>query len=202
MISEKNCLIFNCLKLIFTHKSDVTLLALAVVIMNITDEMGLGKTVELLACIFAHQKPESEGAVFKDTVIKVTTDEKISLKRLKRERVECTCGAVSENRKYKGLWVQCDMCDAWQHSECVGYSPRGKGRKVSENADEQGLQKLKRRKETTNIVVREGEHICTPCLELLQATDSPIATGATLIVCPAPILSQWHTEIIRYKLFP
>ncbi|KAB2010015.1 hypothetical protein ES319_D10G206600v1 [Gossypium barbadense] len=164
----------------------------------LADEMGLGKTVELLACIFAHQKPDSEGAVFKDTAIKVTTDGKVSLKRLKRERVECTCGAVSENRKYKGLWVQCDMCDAWQHSECVGYSPRGKARKVSENADEQGLQKLKRRKETTNIVVREGEHICTPCLELLQATDSPIATGATLIVCPAPILSQWHTEIIRH----
>ncbi|KAE8717817.1 UPF0176 protein [Hibiscus syriacus] len=164
----------------------------------LADEMGLGKTVELLACIFTHQKPESEGAVFKDTVAKVTTDGKTSLKRLKRERVECICGAVSENRKYKGLWVQCDMCDAWQHSECVGYSPRGKARKVGENADEQGLQKLKRRKETTNIVVREGEHICKPCLELLQATDSPIATGATLIVCPAPILSQWHTEIIRH----
>ncbi|XWS74480.1 hypothetical protein CRYUN_Cryun01aG0001600 [Craigia yunnanensis] len=162
----------------------------------LADEMGLGKTVELLACIFTHQKPKSEGGVFKDTVAKVTTDEKISLRRLKKERVECICGAVSENRKYKGLWVQCDMCDAWQHSECVGYSPRGKAQKVSESADEQGLQKPIRRKETTNIVVREGEHICPPCLELLQATDSPIATGATLIVCPAPILSQWHTEIL------
>ena len=170
--------------------------------MNITDEMGLGKTVELLACIFTHQKPKSKGGVFKDTVAKVTTDEKISLRRMKRERVECICGAVSENRKYKGLWVQCDMCDAWQHSECVGYSPRGKAQKVSESADEQGLQKPIRRKETTNIVVREGEHICPPCLELLQATHSPIATGATLIVCPAPILSQWRTEILRYKFVP
>ncbi|XP_022745300.1 E3 ubiquitin-protein ligase SHPRH isoform X3 [Durio zibethinus] len=164
----------------------------------LADEMGLGKTVELLACIFAHQKPESEGGVFNDNVAKVTTDEKVSLRRLKRERVECICGAVSENRKYKGLWVQCDMCDAWQHSECVGYSPRGKAQKVSESADEQGLQKQIRRKETTNIVVREGEHICLPCSELLQATDSPIATGATLIVCPVPILSQWHSEIIRH----
>ncbi|XP_017984679.1 PREDICTED: E3 ubiquitin-protein ligase SHPRH isoform X1 [Theobroma cacao] len=164
----------------------------------LADEMGLGKTVELLACIFAHQKPSSEGGVCKDTEAEVTMDEKISLRRLKRERVECICGAVSENRKYKGLWVQCDICDAWQHSECVGYSPRGKARKASASADEQGLQKPKRRKEITNIVVREGEHICQPCSELLQATDSPIASGATLIVCPAPILSQWHDEIIRH----
>lgn len=164
----------------------------------LADEMGLGKTVELLACIFTHQKPESEGGIFRDTAAKVTTDEKISLRRLKRERVECICGAVSENRHYKGLWVQCDICDAWQHSECVGYSARGKARRVSESADEQGLRKPIRRKETANIVVREGEHICLPCSELLQATDSPIATGATLIVCPAPILSQWHSEIIRH----
>ncbi|XVF81925.1 hypothetical protein PTKIN_Ptkin16aG0001600 [Pterospermum kingtungense] len=164
----------------------------------LADEMGLGKTVELLACIFAHQKPESEGGIFRDTTTEVTTNEKISLKRLKRERVECTCGAVSENRRYKGLWVQCDICDAWQHSECVGYSPKGKARRVSESADEQGLRKPIRRKETANIVVREGEHICLPCSELLQATDSPIATAATLIVCPAPILSQWHSEIIRH----
>ncbi|XVF24305.1 hypothetical protein REPUB_Repub13aG0116300 [Reevesia pubescens] len=164
----------------------------------LADEMGLGKTVELLACIFSHQKPESEVGVFKDTVAKVTHDKKISLRRLKRERVECICGAVSENRKYKGIWVQCDICDAWQHSECVGYSPRGKAQKVSESADEQALQNPKRRKVTTNIVVREGEHICPPCSELLQATDSPIATSATLIVCPAPILSQWHAEIIRH----
>lgn len=44
--------------------------------------------------------------------------QKNSLKRLKRERVECICGSVSESIRYKGLWVQCDACDAWQHADC------------------------------------------------------------------------------------
>ncbi|GKU91240.1 hypothetical protein SLEP1_g5140 [Rubroshorea leprosula] len=172
----------------------------------LADEMGLGKTVELLACVFAHRKPQSEDGMLSDTTAQANGDGKVSLKRLKRERVECICGAVSESRKYKGLWVQCDVCDAWQHAECVGYSPRGKANKTNEIADEHGQElkssvkshKRTRKKDDTYIVVRDGDYICQPCSELLQATDSPIPTGATLIVCPAPILSQWHAEIIRH----
>lgn len=170
----------------------------------LADEMGLGKTVELLACIFVHRKSASECGIFVDTKLQVPGHQKI--KRLKRERVECICGAVSESRKYKGLWVQCDMCDAWQHADCVGYSPKGKRLKSSEVSDGQQCEKRSmgefkrhtRKKNNANIVVRDGEHICPLCSELIQATDSPVATGATLIVCPAPILPQWHAEIIRH----
>ena len=176
-------------------------------LMTSTDEMGLGKTVELLACIFVHRKSASECGIFVDTKLQVPGHQKI--KRLKRERVECICGAVSESRKYKGLWVQCDMCDAWQHADCVGYSPKGKRLKSSEISDGQQCEKRSmgefkrhtRKKNNANIVVRDGEHICPLCSELIQATDSPVATGATLIVCPAPILPQWHAEIIRYNSF-
>ncbi|KAH9767578.1 RING-finger DEAD-like helicase PHD and SNF2 domain-containing protein [Citrus sinensis] len=159
----------------------------------LADEMGLGKTVELLACIFAHRKPASDDSIFIDTAVQVTDDQKVNLRRLKRERVECICGAVSESRKYKGLWVQCDICDAWQHANCVGYSPRGKKRRSTFK-----LKKHTRKKDMTNIVVRDGEHICQWCDELIEATDSPVATGATLIVCPAPILAQWDAEITRH----
>ncbi|KAH9702950.1 RING-finger DEAD-like helicase PHD and SNF2 domain-containing protein [Citrus sinensis] len=159
----------------------------------LADEMGLGKTVELLACIFAHRKPASDDSIFIDTAVQVTDDQKVNLRRLKRERVECICGAVSESRKYKGLWVQCDICDAWQHADCVGYSPRGKKRRSTFE-----LKKHTRKKDMTNIVVRDGEHICQWCDELIEATDSPVATGATLIVCPAPILAQWDAEITRH----
>ncbi|XP_024025293.1 E3 ubiquitin-protein ligase SHPRH isoform X2 [Morus notabilis] len=167
----------------------------------LADEMGLGKTVELLACIFAHRKAASEESLFLDTEMQTTK----CLRRLKRERVECVCGAVSENRRYKGLWVQCDMCDAWQHADCVGYSSKGKPIKSREVVDGQGSQgsssakkQKHKRKNTATIVERDGHFICQLCSELMQATDTPIATGATLIVCPAPILPQWHAEILYH----
>ncbi|KZV51925.1 snf2 histone linker phd ring helicase [Dorcoceras hygrometricum] len=33
---------------------------------------------------------------------------------------------------------------------------------------------------------------------LTQATESPVETAATLVVCPTPILHQWHGEILRH----
>ncbi|VVB02957.1 unnamed protein product [Arabis nemorensis] len=161
----------------------------------LADEMGLGKTVELLACIFSHRKPAEDEISVSNGSSSVIDDCKTGLKRLKRERIECICGAVSESRKYIGVWVQCDMCDAWQHADCVGYSPKGNGKKPSQ--DEKVSQK-KSKKDATEIVVRQGEYICQMCSELLQVTASPISTGATLIVCPAPILLQWHSEITRH----
>ncbi|KAJ4825655.1 hypothetical protein Tsubulata_038885 [Turnera subulata] len=153
----------------------------------LADEMGLGKTIELLACIYAHPKSDSEtDASFH------TEEQQVNLKRLKKERVECICGSVSESYTYKGLWVQCDICDAWQHADCVGYSPRGKRKKSMVKVEKY------RKKTTVNLIERDGEHICQMCSELMQATDSPLSTGATLIVCPAPILPQWHAEITRH----
>lgn len=178
--------------------------------MTTTDEMGLGKTVELLACIFAHRKPASESGILLNNALQAAQGQKVNLKRLKRDHVECICGAVSESPRYKGLWVQCDVCDAWQHADCVGYSPTEKTTKSKENSNGQvfkknpleNSKKQTGKKNKTDIVLMDGEHICQLCLELIQATDSPAATGATLIVCPAPILPQWHAEIIRYNLYP
>ncbi|CAK8537765.1 unnamed protein product [Lathyrus sativus] len=156
----------------------------------LADEMGLGKTVELLACIFAHRRSANGCDTLIDSVPQVNDNVKAALKRLKRERVECICGAVSESLQYEGLWVQCDVCDAWQHADCVGYSPKGKPLK-----SKQGLENKTHK---TTIALRNGEYVCQMCSELMQATESPIASGATLIVCPAPILPQWHDEIIRH----
>ncbi|CAA7028820.1 unnamed protein product [Microthlaspi erraticum] len=162
----------------------------------LADEMGLGKTVELLACIFSHRKPAGdEISAFDGSP--ATDDCKTGLKRLKWERVECICGAVTESRKYKGVWVQCDMCDAWQHADCVGYTPKGKAKKPGQDVDNKVSQK-KSKKDATKFVDREGEFMCQMCSELVQVTASPISTGATLIVCPAPILHQWHSEITRH----
>lgn len=160
---------------------------------NATDEMGLGKTVELLACIFAHRRSAYGSDIPIGSAPQISGNQKVALKRLKRERVECICGAVSESIKYQGLWVQCDICDAWQHADCVGYSPNGKSLKSKQGCESKTYK--------TTIAVRDGKFVCQMCSELIQATESPIASGATLIVCPAPILPQWQDEIIRYSLF-
>ncbi|KAL3653381.1 hypothetical protein CASFOL_003062 [Castilleja foliolosa] len=171
----------------------------------LADEMGLGKTIELLSCIFAHRMPSSEVAGgYK--AMQVQRSQTITLKRLKRERVECVCGAVTESYRYKGLWVQCDFCDAWQHADCVGYSLKRKTSKSEGDAEVGECEepsignsgKCKKRKNNSDVVEMDGEYICHTCSELIQATESPIAAGATLIVCPTPILLQWHAEILRH----
>ncbi|XP_027104125.1 uncharacterized protein [Coffea arabica] len=172
----------------------------------LADEMGLGKTVELLSCVFAHRMLSSEVLGLPHSVMQDDGQKRINLRRLKRERVECICGALTESIKYKGLWVQCDVCDAWQHANCVGFSAKRKMPVSTNTSEEQefskhstgNYQKFSRRKHNTKIVVMEGVHICSLCSELIQATESPVSTGATLIVCPTPILSQWHAEIIRH----
>lgn len=172
----------------------------------LADEMGLGKTVELLACVFAHRKSESEDGKSNDSLNQTFEDRKVNLKRLKRERVECICGAVTESYKYRGLWVQCDICDAWQHADCVEYSVRIKTAKAGKasngkRCNDKGTEKAKKRmirKNDTKVILMDQDHICQLCSELIQATEAPLATGATLIVCPTPILSQWHAEIIRH----
>lgn len=163
--------------------------------------MGLGKTIEVLSCIFAHRMPSSEAAYGSDNSLQVERSRNYSLKRLKRERVECLCGAVTESYKYKGMWVQCDVCDAWQHADCVGYSAKRKTSKSGgmkfEEVSNGNSRKRRKRKNDLEVVETEEEHTCQTCSSLLQAIESPIAAGATLIVCPTPILLQWHAEILR-----
>lgn len=61
-----------------------------------------------------------------------------------------------------GLWLQCDACDAWMHAACVG---------------------LKR--------APPGEFVCGPCQRAAAAAAVTQDCGATLVVCPTPIVHQW-----------
>eukprot|EP00887_Chlorella_sp_A99_P002685 scaffold6.g2685.t1 len=126
----------------------------------LSEEMGLGKTVELLACIASHRY-EGPAPVFPKAS---------KHKRARRqERVDCVCGADSDDEGYEGLWVQCDECLAWLHCACVG---------------------LRR--------APAGEWVCGACLRQSAAAEVTQPCGATLVVCPAPILHQWHDEILRH----
>ncbi|ONM60590.1 zinc ion binding [Zea mays] len=128
------------------------------------------------------------------------------IKRQKVERVECICGAASESSAYTGLWVQCDICDAWQHADCVGYSPKRNILFADTTEDVVSTNKKstmksgfrRKKKPRCSIVETEDKYICALCLELIEATQTNILSHATLIVCPAPILAQWHSEITRH----
>ncbi|KAM0824599.1 hypothetical protein ACQ4PT_070098 [Festuca glaucescens] len=124
------------------------------------------------------------------------------ISRQKRDRIECICGAASESSAYKGIWIQCDICDAWQHADCVGYTPKEDLTFDDDNMlsnCEKGTMKSKRRKRATySIAETEESYICAVCLELAEAAQTTIFSRATLIVCPSPILAQWHSEITRH----
>ncbi|KAH9308738.1 hypothetical protein KI387_036649 [Taxus chinensis] len=182
----------------------------------LADEMGLGKTVELLACILAHPQRSAQPGFIAQKKNTRQNGTCTPLKRPKIERVECVCGAVTESYKYIGLWVQCDVCDAWQHGDCVGFRKDGQG--GAERRDEKHFdskhafwsfisssrkvcskrRKISAVKEAANVKEIGEKFICNTCSELLQITGTEVVSGATLIVCPAPILQQWQTEISRH----
>ena len=82
-------------------------------------------------------------------------------RRKRRERVECLCGANTEEG-YSGLWLQCDECDAWMHATCLG---------------------LRR--------APPSDFVCGACQRARAAAAVRQDCGATLVVCPTPILHQW-----------
>jgi E3 ubiquitin-protein ligase SHPRH len=190
------------------------------------DEMGLGKTVELLACILANGYNSTSTPSPVETARRLLEDK---LARRKRERVDCACGATEEDENYTFSWVQCDICDAWQHGICVGYASltevkeqrnranakSGKRLSIVDSKEGDGDEKLngvKRRKIKKgsggfreHINWKKGDSfVCGACAELIGGVKVIGDCGATLVVCPTPILQQWQDEILRsaYNIFP
>ena len=165
---------FYCLKLIFIHKSDVTLLALAMAIMNITDEMVQER---LLNCLLASSHTRSQN--LKVVYLRTLWQSLLLMRKLVSEiekRACWICGAVSENRKYKGLWVQCDICDACniQSISVIHLEEKPvKSEKVLMNKDYKSLKEGKRQavllSERKNISARHVQsYYKLPTLPLLQ----------------------------------
>ena len=81
--------------------------------------------------------------------------------RKRKERIDCLCGATSEDN-YEGLWVQCEECLVWMHATCLG---------------------IRR--------APPGSFVCAQCQRAAAAAPVRQDCGATLVVCPTPILQQW-----------
>jgi E3 ubiquitin-protein ligase SHPRH len=148
---------------------------------------------------------------------------KDKLARRKRERVDCAFGATEEDENYTFSWVQCDICDAWQHGICVGYASltevkeqrsrananSGKRLSIGDSKAGDGINEkpngVKRRKTKKgcggfkeHINWKKGDSfVCGACAELIAGFEVLGDCGATLVVCPTPILQQWQDEILR-----
>ncbi|GJV92798.1 E3 ubiquitin protein ligase SHPRH [Tanacetum coccineum] len=192
---ERRYLIYDMIAI-----NKVSLVTLHVSKCGSDNEMGLGKTIELLACVFAHKK-SNDG----NEMMQMIGENTPKIKIVKRERVECVYGAVSESSWYGGLWVQCDVCDAWQHADCVGFLDKGSNSEIENDYESQGDSdsvngdtRKRNSFDGSEVEFSDEVYICQLCSELIQATTSPVATGATLVICPTPILAQWHAEITRH----
>ncbi|KAI8498455.1 hypothetical protein Bbelb_236570 [Branchiostoma belcheri] len=85
------------------------------------------------------------------------------------QRFECICG-VTDAHVDGRTRLQCWRCGNWQHAECVNYDLTS---------------------DPTNMA---DPYHCPHCSVSLPA----IASGATLIISPAPISHQWVDEINRH----
>ncbi|CAM9711741.1 unnamed protein product, partial [Chrysoparadoxa australica] len=155
----------------------------------LADEMGLGKTVELLGLVIAHPwKPQGQDEGEREVSSSVNEEDAEDAEASSSEpllywnnmpvthvgEVACICEATASNSHRETSWVECRQC-SWQlHSGCA----------INAAASAAGAG-------------GEADFLCVVC-EIQRLLKAPQACKATLIVCPAPILMQWKSEIEKH----
>jgi hypothetical protein len=148
----------------------------------LADEMGLGKSVEVLALVLAHPRPPSESlgptaAGASGQAATVTNGHMVgangqALDALAAPDEERGCFCGHTPRFKTSLMVQCDACRRWVHVGCAGFR--------------------------SDAEAEAAEHYtCLTCVSDAGAR-SPGGCGASLLVCPAAILSQWRDEVQKH----
>lgn len=172
--------------------------------------MGLGKTVELLACILSNPNKDLPTPTPSERARKDLQD---TLLKRKVRRLECVCGSAEEE-EYEDSCVKCVICDAWQHSTCVAHkkpteqsagqwneeSSKTESKSKGTGAQSRCTKMRSKLRENNNDILSTGnKFVCGTCAELIARVEVE-DSGATLIVCPTPILQQWQEEILRYVI--
>ena len=110
------------------------------------------------------------------------------------KEIHCVCGDAALD--YEGLWLACEACARWSHARCVGYT----------RADEKRHQRTVARALDTSLKAAAAldeantapEYVCVACVAKRAGAVFDGPCGATLVVCPAPILPQWRAELARH----
>lgn len=133
----------------------------------LADEMGLGKSLEILALVCARPN-----AGF------VPASETADHPEFAGERCECPCGSASVDEmdlyRPEAMCVQCDVCAAWQHDDCVRWSSK---------------------EEREKAILGDRQFVCGRCARWMASKELDGVAKATLVVCPDQIASQWEREL-------
>lgn len=133
----------------------------------LADEMGLGKTIEVIAMILAHKNDQlmEQTQRFQTHIAGLISQARSTQDPENMSEVKCYCRDPSDSRK---SYIQCDICNTWQHLACVGCKMDG--------------------------VPEEESYLCPDCcFDLSEKNPS----SSTLIICPQAILQQWRYELIK-----
>lgn len=138
----------------------------------LADEMGIGKSLVCLCLICStlqrRQEPEESPSLHQPDYA--------------GERCDCMCGARNSLQFQSvhggGETIQCSVCMAWQHENCIRW---------------------RHTKERKDVVEKGCEYVCGRCNAFVASQEDDRA-NATLIICPSQILQQWLREIESHVL--
>jgi len=185
-----------------------------------TDQMGLGKTVMVLALVLGHkrQRHSQSSQIDASTLRPGETATHPELGFIPLEQSACWCG--NSFAPTGALpWIRCYGCQRWTHSVCAGHADLAESHCCGGVCLDQYSPTLRIGGVSTKPFVKpqlycetheaqlkagcteselQDRHpfVCVSCRKFVR--HGLVESGATIIVCPDTLLSQWEYELRRH----